>query len=219
MTQDYSGLHADPSRDTFAQKALIYIATTPPKWVDLATCRWDSPKCLRRHVSLSKRYSKLEEFFVIKLGIKSATAFDLVTELEYLGGKPEQFLVIKSLLWELNSYAGTKKDDVRKVQTLKDGTRKIVPVKGYGENLRSCGDLGWFIADKPKLEQCFKGHVALLDFTSKQIEELAPLLKRLGVQDRKLSLHYKERTESAGESTLHESFTYQLRSKAELVAR
>ena len=207
-------------RNAFASKRLIYIASPiPSQWVHLESCRWSAPDCLPGVLALRERYSTLKELFVGKLDLKDATISDVVQELENVKGQTDKIALIKDLLKALNSCMGGNHGDINVIRTLKKASKKILPVKGDTNGLRSTLDIDWFIADRERLELCFMDKVALLDFTRQEIETLSPLIAKLGLQGRGLSDNYFEKTKAAGESVFLSGLTEQMCSKATFIAR
>ncbi|KAK3700516.1 hypothetical protein LTR37_015917 [Vermiconidia calcicola] len=206
-------------RNAFATKGLIYVASPKPgKWLRIDECRWTAPSSLRSFTRVSGRYPDLSGLFVDQLGLKSATASDVVRELQDLSGNDGEIEWIKELLKTLNtSVGGRSADDI--IKTLYNNTLKILPVRSNGSSLRSCTDIDWFIADRTSLEECFKDKVALLDFERIAIAQLRPLLEKLALQQRFLSANFTENTKAEGESTFHQAFTDHLRSKASFISR
>ena len=182
----------------------------------MGECRWTSPACLEHLTALSTRYVDLEDFFVNKLEIKNATAWDIKDELVRLSGKTDRTKSIKELLMWMNNSIGDKLWDDRIPKEL--GDKAIIPVKDNVRVLRSCGDDDWFIADTIKLGQLFRGLVALIDFDDDEIAKLAPLFEKLLVHRRYLSDNYRETQETVGKPILHSALTDRIRSKAEYIS-
>ncbi|KAK4443440.1 hypothetical protein QBC34DRAFT_311031 [Podospora aff. communis PSN243] len=91
-------------------------------------------------------------------------------------------------------------------------TRSSQEVKTY-DRLVSVEDCAWFIADQRRFNRAFQGIVPLLAFSTTEIVRLGPLLVRLGLQSRKLSLAAVEKTFPSGRPTYSERDTQFFRNR------
>ena len=170
-------------------------------------------------MALAPRYNGLRDLFKLKFRLEDATAVDVVQELENVKCHVEHVDLIKELLIALNSLIPTDADGAKTVRTLKKFAKKIMPVKGSKERLQSTEkDEVWFIADRPRLEECFTDSVALLDFNHEEISKLKPLFNKPGVEWRYLSKTFTEETVALGDLVFHQAFTDSLRSKATFIS-
>jgi hypothetical protein len=77
----------------------------------------------------------------------------------------------------------------------------------------------WFYADTTKLKECFRGKVALLDFDMVNTNDVASLISKFGLEDRRLSSNVKEEVEVLGEQKVLPELTDLLRTKTKFISR
>ena len=205
-------------RQAFQSENLIYLRREN-RWAAFSECRWRSPAALTTLYALSSRYTELQRFWVSQLGIGDATQYDIVHEINRLGGQQERYDTIKLLLLLLPRYLRLESDRVQ-LRTHWLSHSRVFPIRSpSGRDLRSLNDKDWFINDRQRLGSRFEGHVALLDLTLPEVDKLMPLLNSLSLSSRTLSVTFKEESQASGESTYDFALTQHLRSKAHHIAR
>lgn len=232
--------HANLDRTAFAKERLIFVPLpNSSRWIGISECRWTAPECMRETISLKQYYPGLQDLFFNKLGIQNATGLDVANELGRFSNDVSKFHQIKELLLWLSGCIDTKMwvepTSLSKSETIADrftlqyrwhaditkslGDKTIFPVTNVTKHLRASVDTDWFIADKPKLERCFRDKVALLDFTRDELTQLWPLLVKLLVHRRTLTIASRESNDAYGALSLDKALTNRLRSKAIYISR
>ncbi|KAF2177739.1 hypothetical protein K469DRAFT_676716 [Zopfia rhizophila CBS 207.26] len=210
-------------RRAFQIDKLVFIPGEHPEageWVDVDTCVWTGPPCLRTTPCLQRFYPEHQHFLQNDLKVSDANINTLVNEakqinssdtVEYIG----EILTATSKFLELS---GTHSS----VEAL-IGCR-IFPVvsKPSSSDFRLCSATPadvWFIADRPHLKVSFEGSVPLLAFGADVLENVQPLFNGLGLDGRVLSKVAKGLSKTDGKADLHPEYTRVIQEKARCIAR
>ncbi|KAI9686954.1 MAG: hypothetical protein M1822_002707 [Bathelium mastoideum] len=198
----------------------IFIPEGQPMWASAKDCVWSAPSSFRYIPVLSRHYPEFAPLFSTHLRVRDARVLDVVTELLNRKGQVSLAKDMKDLLKSLNSFLRSGKDHQR-IDRLSG--EPVFPIR-IANGSASLGSLNsssvtWFIADRERLRACFANKLNLLDFSPHDIERLAPLVRRFGLQDRFLSEKVIEETLTLGELRLAPSTQYTLRSKADFMSR
>jgi hypothetical protein len=193
-----------------------------PRWVKPENCLWQGPKCLRRYVPLKDIYPANKKLFCDILKISNAGAADLVREAKCFqnGDKLQD---IKDLFLEMEKIL---QDDESETAFRALFWSAIFPVRnvaaetGYNQLMRHDPlTPHWFIADRVHLEESFKGKVPLLAFTVEDVSRMTRLLRKLGVEGRKLTKAAKSIPTTQGNATPDRAYKESLLVKIDFILR
>jgi hypothetical protein len=212
-------IHNRNSSD-FTEYALIFDAKKK-RWKKFTQCLWQAPSCLESVCSLSGMYSDCRTLFVDRLGLRNASLIDVVDELLNLS-------VLcslerrKELILMLNGYLGKNSSHLEQIQKMKG--KHIIPVRknsesGEEQKFVSFDEDGWYLADRPSLQESFSGMIWLSDFTIQEVRSLGPLIEAMGLRDQRLSQAVEEDTECIGDPIRDEEQTRALRQRASYLPR
>lgn len=212
-------------------ESLVYIPSTQPEttdhWVDLHTCVWDGPKCLRRTYRVSDFYPEHRWFFLDTLGLESFSWDTLLKEAQLIEASDdlkyisEIFIAIDEYLQKNNgrdklAHGGYKESLTRP---------HIFPIK-TGLSEATFDYLGtaqedeiWFIADRPHLWKSFKGLIPLLALDVDSVGKITTLIQILGLERRLLSRVAYAVPNVRGPAKLRRRYTSSLRMKSRSIAR
>ncbi|EXJ77094.1 hypothetical protein A1O3_10252 [Capronia epimyces CBS 606.96] len=212
-------------RKYFTEKPLICIPNTqagrPVRWAKVQDCLWSGPECLRRFVALKNIYPSCQRLFRDFFLVADATISDVVRELTLINiGDPLAY--IRSLFLELEKQL-EKDETSTAVDSLQ--THSIWPIyttedKDDWDALGCAREpIPWFIADRVHLLESFQGLVPLLAFQVEDILKMPLLIRKLGVDRRRLTRAATSIAETV--DVVHSDTACQddLRSKADFIAR
>jgi hypothetical protein len=162
-------------------------------------------------------YSDLEGFFVKKLGVKTASASLLVTQLTRLAKEQHpQVEKMRQMLVKIGMMIAKSRVDDKLSKAL-EGLQKVkfLPIKVHGDVSALKGiDDDFAILDHARFGSAFEGHSILLDFSLEESQILDSLFRHLGLVNRYLSGAVKE-TSVVGEGALEDqALSQELRAKA-----
>ena len=168
---------------------------------------------------LSRDLVLCRRLFVEYLGVQNASAKDFLDELLVINDAGPDTVRIRKLLLALSKYTLNGSHLDHKFQRL--AQKKLIPVRKSSEEEKLCAfvDCDWYIADRPRLSKCFEGTIWILDFNQKECQILKPLLERMDLMGRKLSLHVVEETTFEGNLARDLGFTKELQEKAYFISR
>ncbi|KAF2166649.1 hypothetical protein M409DRAFT_23280 [Zasmidium cellare ATCC 36951] len=214
---------ADEIRSIFQEEALIPIEDgKSTSWMILDQCRWHAPACLAQLTALDQRFPSLKDFFCVTLQVHNASIGDIVKELRHHAGNMNGVDSLRALLLYLSDCLVNEDQADEHVPKLllKLQTQQIFPVqRSSGQcRLASAQDHDWFIADRGRIEQCFRGKVWLLDASDSDVKRLAPVFKTLGLLDFYLSKRVIEQTEFTDEPKPCKNLTRYLQGKARFIS-
>jgi len=209
-------------KNTFEAFDLVFIPhSEQPKWVSLRSARWTAPSCLSDVAALKALYLELRSLFTGTLGVRDATLSDVVDRLEACSGRADQVGEIKSLLMYLSRSLAPGKPPVAQevISRLLNSATRVLPVRLTVDRveLRSTSDQSWFYADTTTLRTAFAGKVALLDFDMINSVSVTDLIKKLGLEGRRLKAHACEDTVTAGEQIPQPGLTDSLQWRAKYI--
>jgi hypothetical protein len=205
----------DAVLSAFKNHELVYVAG---KWIGLKNCRWSAPQSLSNVVSIGKLYADQSALFQKTLQVKDADAADTVDEICRLAGN-RSLGTIQQLLVDLCKSTWTN-DELASLKRIKTSNAAVFPVRSVSDalELRSIGDTSWFIADRVRLKNTFKGAIGMIEVDELQFKAMAPLMGALELKKRFLSLHVQEQTETTGNVSFQQGPSNGLRSKAASIA-
>lgn len=180
---------------------------------------WQAPECFTGVVSLAKLYNDVQELFTGPLEVYDVSASAIAEKLDAVEGQIEEIEGIKALLMALSTRLATSRDTLDYLESYR--RIRIFPVQrpDGGLDLVTADDDTWFIADDRRLENCFKGKVAILDYAFHELPHLVPLLRLLGIVQKKLSSSVSEmRVIPEGRSKPLPPLAEELQSKAEYLS-
>ena len=131
------------ARSSFFAFDSIFLKKPQPHWVSLGKCRWTSPECLQRLVSLRSYYPKLKTLFVDCLKIQAADVNDLTLELYALDSDEKELERTATMLKQCNSYL-KQGQKIKDIEAFKK--KKLFPTrKGISES----EPIEWSNSSKP----------------------------------------------------------------------
>jgi hypothetical protein len=198
------------------------VARPSPRWLKVEDCFWKAPNCLRSAISISNRYPACAPLFKNTLGLRDATAVDIVNELIALRPDEIQTSHIKELLFWLSDYV-SRDHDLSLGLLAKLERCAVFPVYQILHERKKTWfvtrDDYWFIADRPTLRRAFEARVPLLDLSLNEIDRLHHLFVQLQLHEWKLSSKVDETTEREGDYAFDEGFTVKLLEKLPFIER
>lgn len=190
----YCDLLTFPNRENFETYSLIFVQNevNQYRWVKPSECLWSSATEIQDRTSLNSYYDdKLENFFVVILGVPRLDVNMVYDEL--LRVHPSQTTVehAKALIWQMNALLTEGEEP--------NGTSEkllripILPVRYANGDVKLCsGENEFAIVDRRPLEELFRGRVKFLDFDLGQVHKLEPFLRWARLQRQFLSNVAKE---------------------------
>ena len=158
-----------------------------------------------------------KKLFVDHLGVEDASIEDFVDALIALDGHVKRVKEIKELLMVLSDEISRRRHESATATLLEiDGTFEIIPVDMGG--LYSINSQWWFIADDLRLGRSFKKKVALLNFSSAEVERSRPFFEETKLDNRFLSSCVKTQMELKGSGKVNDDLTLELQAKADFIA-
>ena len=198
------------------------MAQPSPCWLKVEECFWRAPICLRSAISISNRYSDCALLFKRTLGLRDATAGDIVHELVNLRSDETDIPRVRDLLFWLSDYVSQNHDlSLELLPELE--SYAIFPVyqilRGHKKTWFVALNDPWFIADRPTLRRAFEAKVPLLDFSMSDVERMGPLFTELELDEWTLSSKVDETAVREGDSAFDEVFTNKLLGKLPFIER
>lgn len=185
-------------------------------------CFWKAPNCLRSAISILNRYPDCARLFKDTLGLRDATAVDIVNELIALRPDNIQIPYVKDLLFWLSDDVGQDHNLSTELQA-KLGRCAAFPVYQILHEQKKAWvttpDHHWFIADRPTLRRAFEAKMPLLDCSLNEIDRLHHLFVQLELDKRRLSYQVQETTEREGDYAFNKEFTDKLLQKLPFIER
>ncbi|KAH0381611.1 hypothetical protein KCU92_g6939, partial [Aureobasidium melanogenum] len=172
------------TRNAFKDLPLIFLPETL-KWVNLQTCVWEAPSCLRKVRPIAHIYGPVQSFFKNILNLQDAGIGDFVNELITHDNVTPHITLIKELLLELSARISPRLTyDLKAL----DNCRIFPVIDAQKQRVLMSGiDSRWFIPDGRNLSTSFSGIIPLLDFSLGEQKRLEPLLEKMGVWGKHLS--------------------------------
>ncbi|KAI7554988.1 hypothetical protein KC331_g156 [Hortaea werneckii] len=208
-------------RSTFENMALIFIASsTLSRWVSLSECRWTANPALGLHC-LRTRYQDFRDLFQLTLQVKNADAVDIVNELDSVNDAHNPAAKAERLLTALTTLSSLSSAEHNAVQSIEEKAMKIFPIMDAGSPVRLCSALDdkWYIADRQRLHEAFKGKIGLLHFETAARDTVSALVELLNLENRCLGNLVQEETKADGAVVYESELTDMVRSKAVYLAQ
>jgi hypothetical protein len=163
------------SRASFEKDALIYDMLGQD-WAAPSTCLWSKDAQVPGRSTISGQYKDLKDLFVGVLKVKIPDLRLLVEELKRVAQSSPSTNDIKSLIWQINTFAPTIED----LDKLRGS--KIFPVRKANGRLELRTRLARFsIIDRQPWADAFEGKLDFLDFSLKEVRTLEPFLSCMEV--------------------------------------
>ncbi|KAH1320796.1 hypothetical protein KXX47_001598 [Aspergillus fumigatus] len=174
----------------FTEQKLVYLPAER-SWVAPESCVWtDTPRIGVRY-GISAMYRELESFFRGALNVQAPTAATYVEQLRGLASNEVVDIgAVKTAIHNLNALRPGS-DELRALSRL-----RFLPVEmpdGTVEMLKPTDT--FFIADRVEYLSAFRGRVPILDFSLDEARHLSPLLGRISLQNRYMSMAIMEQTD------------------------
>jgi len=143
------------------------------------------------------------------MGISLASLTTLVAGLCSLAQGEPSLANIEQMIWAINAM-DPKKDDLKTLVNC-----NILPVRYDSADIsfQNCRS-NFFIIDRVKLEDIFKGHVGFLAFSLEEVRQLDPFLQALDLSYKFLSQVCIEETACSEDGVVDKNLTEQLRDRA-----
>lgn len=156
------------------------------------------------------------------LGLRDATAVDIVHELARLRPDAADIPQVRDLMFWLSDYLHQGNDlDTESISQLE--TCVVFPVFQVIDGQKQTWFVAffdlWYIADRPSLRQAFQTKVPLLDFAICEFQRIRPLLTRLGLDECTLSASVDETAMHEGDAAFHGLLTEKLIQKLTFMER
>ncbi|KAH8587446.1 hypothetical protein B0O99DRAFT_694433 [Bisporella sp. PMI_857] len=157
-------------RAYFEKDGLIYDVLGQ-NWTAPSACLWSRDAQVPGKSTTSGQYEDLKDLFVGILKVKIPDLHLLVEELKRVAQSSPSINDIKSLIWQINTFAPTIKD----LDKLRGS--KIFPVRKTNGRLELRTRLARFsIVDRQAWADAFEGKLDFLDFSLKEVRTLEPFL-------------------------------------------
>ncbi|EXJ66909.1 uncharacterized protein A1O5_10104 [Cladophialophora psammophila CBS 110553] len=215
--------------DEFQQNNHVYIPSSStnacPRWVTLSNCVWIGPGCLTQSHELSKIHPDHRILFVKYLKVKDAELETLISEARAITSFTS-LSHITDIFKELNRILpdSVSMEVTNAIQSLL--ALRIFPLdegggsdRGFDELSSGMRESEWYIADQPRLRQCFQGVVSLLAFKVEDVQAIKRLISILNLQNRVLSEVAKESHKIRGGKAPGEETDISYRGKAKFFDR
>ncbi|KAF2107406.1 hypothetical protein BDV96DRAFT_653752 [Lophiotrema nucula] len=167
------------------------------EWFSSTFCLWGSPFPLSGYVELSRDMPNLEQFFVKRLKVKTATPSMLVSEITKMAKDAEPRIEdMRQRLIEIGMMTAKNGIDSKLSQAL-DLLKELsfLPMKlDDGASTLLCLSDDFAILDHARYADAFASKNIFLDFTLDEVQILDTLFRHLGLASRYLSRSVKERS-------------------------
>ena len=158
------------SRDSFEKDALIYDLLSQ-NWIAPSACLWSNNAQVPGKSIISGQYKNLKVLFVGVLKVKIPNLRLLVAELKRLAQSSPSIDDVKSLIWQINTFAPTGEDLNELLGS------KIFPVRKANGTIELRERLARFsIIDRQPWADAFEEKLDFLDFGLKEVNTLKPFL-------------------------------------------
>ena len=152
------------------------------------------------------------------LGVKTADSAMVIDEL-IRRTKQRNLLTCdeaKSILREIARLMVTEKIDKKLETSLKRLSQaEVLPVRvGHNDPILVDTSTDFAIADHRRYDDALRPHAAFLDYTLEEVQELLPLIKRLGLDSRYLSQTVKETSVITGDLDRNDELMKELQARA-----
>ena len=190
-------------------------------WVAPHACVWDGPKCLRTVYSLKELYPQNQKLFCDVLGVQDAKLGSLIQEARRLS-LLDDLPYIANLFTEIEKFI---KDEIFDENLSGLRTGRIFPVRnsssrnGFDQLLTADSPNEWFIADCSHFQRSFNGKIPLLAFDVRDIGRMKRLLRKAGVENRRLSAVANGTAKTIGNVTVLENKTRVFKNKVNSILR
>jgi hypothetical protein len=172
-------------------------------------------------VPLKNIYPACKRLFCDILGLSNAQASDFVREARALKTL-DSLEDIKDLFLEMEKFL--QEDETESSFGLLRSNcifpiRNIGTASGYTDLRRTEYPPNWFIADRVHLEESFRGRIPLLAFSVEDVSRMTRLLKKLGVEGRKLTKAARSIPTTRGAVSPDEVYKDSLLGKVDFILR
>jgi len=200
-------------KSTFENERLVY-APRGPFWFAPSQCLWDSPVPVPGRTVLHPFYSEtLAPFFQNRLGISPAAIGTLVEGLHILAQGQPSLHAIRRMIEAVNIMDPTRED----LSSL-EGVN-FLPIRyqtGPASSVmrfQSCRS-NFSIIDRARLADIFRPYTGFLDFSSEEVQNLAPFLQALDLSNKYLFRLCTEETACSDNGLLDVVLTERFRNRA-----
>ena len=180
-----------------------------------SNCIWSDKSYIPGQGAISTIFPNLEDFFVDKIGVSKPDLQSYIRELKaiYDEGLDVPLDEIKKLLLTISTFAPEEEN----VSTLLD--YKMLPVENKrGQKVSMAPRDTFAILDLQQHREIFKGKIAILDLSMREIRDMTKLLSALSLDDRYSSRIAVEISEAEDEEK-DSLMTEDLRSRAVFLYR
>lgn len=183
---------------------------------------WDGPDCLRSVHALKKLYPQSQRLFCDILGVQDARLENLIREARLLSQLETDLSYITKLFLEIEKLI---KDDTSESITRALRTSRIFPTRNAGSRaefdqlLRGDSTSEWFIADCTHFRHAFQGMIPFLAISVGNISRLKKVLRKAGVENRRLSAAAKGSAQTVGTVTFLDHDTSRFTAKVDSILR
>ncbi|KAF8857981.1 hypothetical protein BDZ45DRAFT_743799 [Acephala macrosclerotiorum] len=161
---------------SFEKDALIYDILGQ-NWTAPSACLWSKDARVPGKSTINGQYEDLKDLFVGVLKVKVPDLRLLVEEFKRVAQSSPSINDIKSLIWQINTFAPTIKAALDKLRR-----SKIFPVRKANGTLGLRSRLARFsIIDHQPWADAFEGKLDVLDFSLKEVRTLEPFLSCMEV--------------------------------------
>jgi hypothetical protein len=175
MTDRESSTDLSNCRTSFEEDGLVYDMLGQT-WTAPSACLWSKDAEVPGKSIISGQYGDLKDLFVGVLKVKITDLRLLVEELKRVAQSPPSISDIKSLIWQINTFAPTIED----LNKLRES--KIFPVrKTNGRFVLRTRLAVSSIIDRQPWADAFEGKLEVLDFSLKEVRTLEPFLSGMEV--------------------------------------
>jgi hypothetical protein len=182
-------------RALFENDELIYNVLNKT-WVATSSCLWSRDAQIPGKITIISQYKDLKDLFVGVLKVKIPDLGMLVEELSRVARSSPTIGDVKSLIWQINSFAPSRKA----LEKLVD--HPIFPVRVPNRTVEAIElrdrSGNFSIIDRQPWADVFQSEVDFLHFTLEEVRKLRPFLSCLDLEDRYLSRVIVEKSSFQG---------------------
>jgi len=160
----------------FFEEYMLIYDMLGQNWTAPSKCLWSKDAQVPGKSIISGQYGNLKDFFVRVLKVKIPDLRLLVKELKRAAQSSPSINDVKSLIWQINTFAPTIKD----LDKLRES--RIFPVRKTNGELELQTRLARFsIVDRQPWADSFQGKLDVLDFSLKEVRTLEPFFSSMEV--------------------------------------
>jgi hypothetical protein len=200
--------------------------STPPRWLYLGDCVWFGPECLRSKRRLAPYYQKSECFFRNILGIQDATSEMVLCELLSVTEKFQSDSSSNTLTTDSTRSMMEYLTALKRSYASAEDIERLQIARVWPCRLTKDARCTWvrstdvfFIPDHARFVEQLDHKIPMLMLTISEVNQLMPLIIRLGMGTKLLSRSVETTTGAKDDSMLDKGLTDDLRKRSSFLLR